>query len=860
MGMGFRSCGAWAWCELIIGFVVASPAVAGCTIVTTAPGSTKFDGGFGAGTGAGGGASDGGTPDSASGDASIPPGGGVGSMCSASMPCRMGLTCSAANTCEPGGMQPPGTPCVINGECAPGNVCLWVGSMRQCGPGGSGVDGSSCQTNADCAQGLRCTLSGFAARCAPDGKVDVGGSCTTSAECLGGLACTGGKCNVVAPGLPPFGYPTWPGAPCETDTGPPISYFRVPRGVGDFDFYRLPFPNDIRTKNGHPDLGGHPTPGKELLGFDPVDRYLRAIEADNDGFGPYSTVLFRFNSQFRISPGGASVTYVDVTKGADFGTQALNGMQWLTDFGRNAYICPNYLAVRMLDGQTLKAGHSYAVILHDVAVEPSGAPVGQDSDLAAMLASTAPSEASLAAAYPAYQPLRDYVTAHSLVPSTIVNAAVFTVGHVGREIAAIQQAMQGVAAPVPTGWVKCGAGASPCPDATGDRACDAVSDPAFDELHALVPLPIFQHGTPPYLNPPDGRIDVSSPAVVRTENVCMSLTVPRGAAMPASGWPLVVYAHGTGGSFRSQIREGVAKALATAAGDNTVAFAVLGIDQVEHGPRRGSSIDTPDNLFYNFANPGAARDNAMQGAIDQISLARLAASLDIQDMSLTGAEVKIDPAAVLFWGHSQGATEGGIVMPYASSFGAVVFSGQGASLIDALLEKTSPVNIAGAMPFALSDIAYAEKGALRGGIFHPVLNLLQMYLDPSDPLNHAALMAPATGGHHVFQVYGQNDTFAPPITQLTYALAAQLAVVSHDPKAGTPDFPQCPGCTPAFPDETAGPISKNVGGRLTAVIRQYAQVPGSDGHFVAYKNTLAQRDIYRFLDDAAKGLAPTIAP
>ena len=107
------------------------------------------------------------------------------------------------------------------------------------------------------------------------------------------------------------------GEKCEEETGAPISHFRVPRGSGDKDFYRLPFPNDIRMKGGHPDLSGHPSPGSELLGFDPVDRYLRAIEAENDGFGPYSTVFFRFNTAFDFThvEGKSSLTYVDVTKG-----------------------------------------------------------------------------------------------------------------------------------------------------------------------------------------------------------------------------------------------------------------------------------------------------------------------------------------------------------------------------------------------------------------------------------------------------------------------------------------------------------------------------------------------------------------
>ena len=41
----------------------------------------------------------------------------------------------------------------------------------------------------------------------------------------------------------------------------------------------------------------------------------------------------------------------------------------------------------------------------------------------------------------------------------------------------------------------------------------------------------------------------------------------------------MVFAHGTGGSYRSHVREEVAGVLATSAPK----FAVLGIDQVEHG-------------------------------------------------------------------------------------------------------------------------------------------------------------------------------------------------------------------------------------------------------------------------------------
>jgi hypothetical protein len=720
---------------------------------------------------------------------------------------------------------------------------------------------------------LRCAIVGFGTQCAPEGSGDLKAACKTSTDCLGGLACLSGACNVTIPGVPTFGFPTWQGETCEKDSGPALSYFRVPRATGNKDFYRLPFPNDIRTKNGHPDLTGHPTPGSELLGFDPVDRYLRAIEAENDGFGGYSTVYFRFSSQFTLLPGPATSSFavIDVTKNdPEFGHTFGNGSQWLSWFGGSKYICGNYAALRLVDGTVYKPGHTYAVYLHDV-LDPNGAPMGVDPEFTAMLAASAPADPALATAYAKYQPFRDYLATAAdagvspPAASTVINAAVFTIGHPDREITNLATAIQPLPAPVPAGWVKCGAAPSPCADITGDRACDAAQDAAFDELQANVPLPIFQSGTAPYLNPQDGgQINVASPAVVRTQNVCLSLTVPKGVAMPANGWPLVIYAHGTGGSYRSHIKEGVAKALAAVTADNTVPIAVLGIDQVQHGPRRGGSTQSPDNLFYNFANPYAARDNAMQGAADQMSLAKLAATLNITDTALTGAAVKIDPAAIMFWGHSQGATEGGISAPRISQLSGVVFSGQGASLINALLSKTSPVNISAAVPFALSDIDPAKPTKLPGGIFHPVLSLLQTYIDPADPLNHAAAMIPPTsGGHHVFQVYGQSDTFAPPITQKIYALAADLGVIIHDPKVTMPDD---------IGTETNAPVTVNrprAAKRLTGVVRQFAQtgMPGPDGgvilydgHFVAFHNPTAQHDVYRFLDDLAKGLAPTVAP
>ena len=421
-------------------------AVSACSSSSAVIGPLDFDGGpsgagtggSGGGAGAGGTSNDGGEP--GDGDVPIPPGGSVGNrLCSATMPCRTGLACSGANVCEPGGMLPPGSTCVLNAECAPGNVCNWIGGARVCGPAGTGVLGTSCQSNSDCAKGFRCSLVGFGAKCTPEGTVDVGGACKTSAECFGGLACFAGKCTVTPPTVPPFGVPTWPGATCEADTGAAISYFRVPRGSGDKDFYRLPFPNDIRTKNGHPDFTGYPTPGTELLGFDPVARYLNAIETDNDGFSPYSTVFFRFNTQFDLPDPKVKlgVDYVDVTQGTRLRNRGRQRRHVVAPRLRSERLhlpeLPRRADARRLHVEAWPHLRRAAPRRHDSRKRRPGR--SGNPEFSAMLAATAPADAALTAAYATYKPVRDYIAAKSIAAGTIINAAVFTVGHPEKEMA-----------------------------------------------------------------------------------------------------------------------------------------------------------------------------------------------------------------------------------------------------------------------------------------------------------------------------------------------------------------------------------------------------------------------------------------
>lgn len=805
----------------------------------------------------------------AAGAPPVPGGAGVGDACTADDDCRFGLTCDG-DECAPAGATEPGGPCVLSAECAGDAQC--VGAT--CVPAGDGVAGDPCQADADCAGGLRCALVGMSLECTPEGATDVGGACATPADCFAGLSCVDGLCTPAVPGLPVFGVPTFDAADCADPVaeGETVrALFEVPgvEGGAAADFFALPFPNDVRLVDGHPDLEGFPTPGAALFGFDPLARYVEAIEAHATGWGTDPTVIFRFTGPidpetFRGDP--FPVWWTDVTAGTpEYG--AIAGLSWQYFSERTNAVCANWFTVRRPAGFPLLPGHTYAVWLNDDGKAADGSDIERSPQLTALLAPTAPADATLAVAWQRFRPLRDFIASPPAwwaeaipepvpapVAARILTATVITVEDVVAPMQALAAAVAEAPAPVASDWVRCEDGAeSPCPQADGDRACGAGAA-GYDEYHALVSLPIFQQGEAPYLD--EGGAIAAEP--VSTEPVCLSLTVPTGT-MPAGGWPLVIHAHGTGGSFRTHVDDAIAGSLsAVATGAGTVRFAVLGIDQVAHGPRRGSSDASPDNLFYNFLNPDAARGNPLQGAADQLALARFAASLDVDAATTGGDAIRIDPARIVFFGHSQGATEGSLALPFAPEIPAAVLSGNGASIKQALLTKESPVDIAGMVPFLLGDPS-VEGGTVRlaGGISHPGLTLVSHWIDPADPLNFARLLAadPLEGQppKHVLLPYGLGDTYSPPTTIAIFARAAALDEAEPDASVATPDDL---GLTvldlPASGNVTVGEES------YTALLRQYQPPAGRDGHFVVFDVPGANDDMARFLGLAASGELPVV--
>ena len=794
----------------------------------------------------------------------LPVGQGVDEPCGEDQPCRAGLACVDAR-CAPDGSLARGDACVIAPECSGEAQCV----QGVCVAAGTAEPGEACRGDADCVDGLRCSVVGLALSCIEAGAVDVGDACDDSLDCNAGLVCAGETCiaNRSSSVFPPVDFPAVDCvAPVESGVR---ALFEVPGadGAAQDDFFALPYPNDVRLgSGGHPDLSGFPTPGAEALGFDPLLPFVEAVEASARGWGANPVVIFRFSGEVDWESFKETTPFfwIDVTPGLSraegFGSN--RGLQVSYHGARTNAVCGHWMAVRRYPSSPLRPGHTYAVWIErddSVSLAADGSPIERSEHLEAMLASAAPSGEELERAWEAFQPLRDYLADDAMDPpdpDRILNATVLTVDDVRAPMAEVAAAIGSLDVPSVSELTKCGDGVqSPCPQAAGERDCSGSDDAPYEEYQALVTLPVFQEGSPPYLSAGGGI----SATKVRDEAVCLSLTVPK-STMPSSGWPLVVFAHATGESFRSHIQDGVAELLSSVdlGGGDSVAFAVLGIDQVAHGTRRGASTRAPSQIYFNLDNPDAARGNPIQGAADQLSLEKLAADFALE--TADDDEIRIDPGSVVFFGHGQGAAHGSLALPYASIYRAAVFSGLAASQRAVLLHEQQPVDFAASLPYVLGDPSGdLEEPSLTGGQDHPGLTLLTQWLDPSDPLHFASSIgrAPLDDGapRHVLQVYGLDDTVSPASAMRTFAAAAGLDEAVPDSSVDGPDD------LGLGSDPLPVPVQGNVttdGEEVTLVIRQYGPNAGDDGHQVAFEVDGARHDIARFLAMAARGEVPAV--
>jgi predicted esterase len=610
---------------------------------------------------------------------------------------------------------------------------------------------------------------------------------------------------------------------CGGSSSAPTASFGVPGGPNPpADFYDLPFPNDLRMSNGHIDMSAYPQPNAIL------NDYIAAIEGSLDGFGLNAAIVTRFADP--IDPAslpqtpqdsladGASVYLVDVDPASpDLGQKWPLVIRFEPRHGQT--IGTNWLSALPYPGFPLDEGTTYALVVTSRVHSADGSALAAPSDFEAIASSSVPSDPALAAAQTTYAKLWTYLDQPGGDErADVVTAAVFTTQHATAIMPLLRKKVWSMPAPAPTTLARTTANAS------------------YIQYDGTFPGPNFQKGTAPY-SVDGGQIELGSdglPIVDHTESLRFAITIPPGTK-PASGWPIVIYAHGTGGDYHSFINDGTATRLAAQG------LATISMDQVLNAVR--DPANNPDFDFFNVQNPQAARCNTNQGGADDFSLLRLAQGIDFVDGAAT---VTFDPDKIYFFGHSQGGLTGPPFLAAEPLVKGAVLSGAGAVLYLSMLTKTKPVDIASIVATAIRDPAVDEND--------PILAVLQMWIEQSDPANYGPHLVrhpldnPDGGGamapKNIYQSEGFIDTYAPPPTIEAFAtsIGGNQVMPTQATIEGLTTLRNRPVMT--------APLTDNLDG-VTVVLLQYQQAGTDDGHFVVFDVPAAQQQSSQFLGTLA---------
>jgi hypothetical protein len=821
-------------------------------------------------------------------------GGGLarrGEACIRTGDCATGMACRDGE-CEYDASTKAGGKCVVSAECVAGTYCS---SELRCTKlvDHPGSEGAACTDASECAKDLVCDLdlaTAFEAgpfstlsdtcrasivrletslecalptTCTSRGSRDFGDDCKQNADCMPGLYCalsplrdTDQPVCLGGVQLPDelLTIPTWDGVVCGPDAETPTAYFDLAAGTNDaHDFYRLPFPNDIRRTSDGIDLTGHPAPPATI---EPqvATRFVDDVSA-LEGFSTNPIVYFRFSTAYdNDTLSLSSVRIIDITPGSpDYDENAT--IAWGPSERDSHYICSHWLSLHRSFGAPLRPNTTYAAVVTRKLKTADAQDFERSPDFEAMLSDAAPADETALRAWQAYAPLRTWIARDGaqFKAGDLLNAAVFTTAAPAEILPQLKAAVAAEGGPGLKSLTVCKAGVkSPCEDASGRGACHDAQ-PGFIEIHGKLTLPIFQSGTAPYEKPEDGGeielTDAGRPRVNRNEDVCFALSVPQQAA-PASGYPLTIYAHAVGGVFQEAMDEG---GLASELAQGSAPAAVLAIEMPEHGARRGNSQLSPQDLLANLQNPAAIRGNALQGAADLWGAIALA-KIGILAGPVDGQPIRFDPKRLALFAQGQGAIHASIALAEDDSVTAAVLSSIPGHFSTTQLQRTKPASMAALLPLLLVD--YDENGSLAGGLVNPMLALMQNAVDAADPINYADRLFRIGDdqGRDVFVVYGRNDHFSPDAAQEAFAKAAKLDAVKPD-------------LTMHF-DDLDAPVQHNqrIGtDRRTVALRQYdpttaPSVDGvpEDGHFVVQATQGAHADVVRFLTDALAGKPPTI--
>ncbi len=548
-------------------------------------------------------------------------------------------------------------------------------------------------------------------------------------------------------------------AACTSEAPGPEVYFDLSGQTNTpASFFDAPFPSDLRLDaEGRMDYTGHPNPKDSAPVRDLIEGASR-----HEGASTITSVTFRFHGALAqrmdtdaIAPQrDAPFLIVDIDpqspqRGRLYPVvaQTLPVDGYLAEYG---------LAVAPWPGVILPTRRTFATIVMRAANDAQGAPLGVAEEIATLAADAVPEGALGLRAADLYAPMFETLDMLGIDRTEVAAASVFTTADVVQDLSNLSDALV---------------------DAYDIAIDDIALDPddgdhaTFCELTATIEFPQFQEGTPPFND--KGLFVLGAdglPIVQRQKRVPAHIVIPK-TEMPAGGYPLVIYFHGSGGYSGQVVDLGKIK---VQGGSPTVGEGPA-LVLAEHGiASAGSALPVnPERLpgasayeYLNFSNLPAMRDTFRQGVIEQRLFIEELLRVEIPPSALGSCVGPSLPAGetgyrfhegeLMALGLSMGGAYTNIIGAVEPKIGAVVPAGAG-GLWHRFVLDTAILDNAG----ALISILLGSDSELS--FLHPAMQLPAMAWEAVEPMVYMQRLAKRPlPGHPVRDIYepvGKDDRF-----------------------------------------------------------------------------------------------------
>jgi len=535
-------------------------------------------------------------------------------------------------------------------------------------------------------------------------------------------------------------------------------------------FYDMPFPSDLRLVEGHLDLAAYPNPDNIKLLAD-----LVPVAEAREGYSTNMASYFRFTGPIAtrvetdVITGAADSPILLIDIAADSPERGRLIPTVARTLIKDDYVPENVLAVAPRPGFILKGNRQYAVVVMKSLGDAAGEDLVAPSAMASLSRGNVPKGAKGVEYSELYQPLFDTLETLGIDPENVVAANVYTTSDV---VAGLFELSEKLRQQYP---ITIDGLAVDTDDGDHERFCEVLG---------TVNFPQFQVGTPPFGE--DGTFAFGSdglPELQRFEEAGVVITLPKGE-MPAGGYPLSMYFHGSGGLYQQVVDRGRVTEIGgeptKGEGPSYVlaphGFAMVGSAHPLNPERLPGAADIE---YLNLNNLATLPFTFQQGAIEQRLLLDALLSQPIDESALAGCTGMSLPAGetkyhfaedkVVAMGQSMGGMYTNIIGAIEPRIGAVIPTGAGGMWHLFILETGIVEGARG----LLSVVFRTPEPELS--FLHPTLQLLGLAWEVAEPMVYMPRLArdplPGHPARPVYEPAGEGDSYFPTVIYDAAALA-----------------------------------------------------------------------------------------